>query len=103
MTAPRNCADRLVLAYLGRLARASRMARCTADSCVTRAIHDRDIDEEVALPAAIEADKHHVRLPVRARAVLRERVPASCAKPVGVADLDRVHTHAACDVRERAL
>ena len=58
------------------------MARCTADSCVTRAIHDRDINEEVALPAAIEADKHHIRLPVRARTVLRERVPTSGAEPI---------------------
>ena len=79
-------ADRLVLAYLGRFARASRMARCAANSSGTGAIHNRDVDEEVALPAAIEADKHHVRLPVRARPVLRERVssmhptPAWCSR-----------------------
>ena len=42
-------ADRLVLAYLGRLARAGCMTRSTANSGGTRAIDDRNINEEVAL------------------------------------------------------
>ena len=45
----KTVADRLVLAYLGRLARAGRMARCTADGGVARAIDDGHIDVEVPL------------------------------------------------------